>query len=728
MRPQRRPRCRSRGGSRRRPVLDRSLRVAAPIRFQSRDRKGAVMAVFVSAADQSRREPADTTNIGRREWFLALAAALVLITINAYICRDLFRNQTVFTNSMHGFWIALARRGGHGWLQSNWWPYWDCGLPVEFAYAPLIPGLMAGWAALTGIPHSLALQSITGVGYCLVPFTLFAMTWMLTRAPGYAFMAGLIYSLTSPTQLIVLDGESSWIHFRDPRRLLLMASWDDTPHVAALALLPVVILLLAAAFRYRRLPYYLATIILIALMAAASEFGPIDAAIAAICLIFALREEWRRNVGITLVLGAWAYALVVPFLPPSQLSAIFGAAANGREPGFSIGSFTALALVAVGWVLLGQYLPRWTKDWRVRFFAYFAYLTGAVPLVAAYFHRQFLPQPMRYKLEMELALAPLLVFGLRPLFQRASRPLQAAIVFLLLALAAEQVASHRRFAKGLLRPGDAAQTIEYRASAWAEQSLPGTRVMLPGSIARWANAFTDIVQFSGSSWSKALNPVQQLGVDAVYNGGPTPAEDARVSLAWLKAYGVGAVAISGPRSREYWKPYAHPAKFEGTLPVLWSSEDVTFYRVPRRTESLAHVVPREAIVARAPKSAADTAGIQRYVDALDDPGLPPAEAEWHGSNRLTMRTTAGEGQTISIQVTWHPGWHARADARNVSVERDGLGLIWLDPGCRGPCEIELNYDGGWELRLSHYLSFGVMLALVAAPFLVLMRRRIARRR
>jgi hypothetical protein len=684
------------------------------------------MAVFVSAADRPRK-PADTTNVGRHEWFLALAAALALITINAYICRDLFRNQTAFTNSMHGFWIALARRGGQGWLHSNWWPYWGCGLPVEFAYAPLIPGLMAVSAALTGIPHSLALQSITGVVYCLVPLTLFVMTWLMTRAPGYAFMAGLIYSLTSPTQLLVPDAEFSWTHLWDARRLYVMAAWDDTPHVAALALLPVVILLLAASFRHRRVPYYLATIILIALMAAASEFGPIDAAMGSICLIVALCEEWRRNVVITLVLGAFAYGLVVPFLPPSQLTAIGGAAANGREPGFAIGSFTALALAAAGWVLLGQYLPRWTKDWRLQFFAYFAYLTGSVPLLAAYLHRQFLPQPGRYKFEMELALAPLLVFGLRPWFERARPLLKAALVFLLLALAAEQIASHRRFAKAILQPADASQTIEYRASVWAEQNLPGTRVMLPGSIAQWANAFTDIVQFSGSSWSKAINPVQQLGVEAVYNGGPTPGEDARVSLAWMKAYGVGAVAISGPRSREYWKPYAHPAKFEGTLPLLWSSEDVTFYGVPRRTESLAHVVPREAIVTRAPKSAADTAEIQRYVEALDDRGLPAAGAWWDGSNRLMVRTTADEGQTISIQVSWHPGWHARAGARKIPLRRDGLGLIWLDPGCRGPCEIELNYDGGGELRLSHYLSFGVMLALLAAPFAALMRRRIAGR-
>jgi|SRR6516225_8772464 hypothetical protein len=87
---------------------------------------------------------------------------------------------------------------------------------------------------------------------------------------------------------------------------------------------------------------------------------------------------------------------------------------EGRDRGFAVSPFTALAIAAIGWALLWQYIPRWTKDWRLQFFAYFAYLTSSVPLLAVYFHRQFLPQPVRYKLEMELALAPLLVFGLRP--------------------------------------------------------------------------------------------------------------------------------------------------------------------------------------------------------------------------------------------------------------------------------------------------------------------------
>ena len=69
---------------------------------------------------------------------------------------------------------------------------------------------------------------------------------------------------------------------------------------------------------------------------------------------------------------------------------------------------------------------------------------------------------------------------------------------------------------------------------------------------------------------------------------------------------VGAVAVSGPRSQQYWKPYTHAAKFEGVLPVLWSEDDVTIYRVPVRTESQAHVAPRGVLVTRAPATASDT--------------------------------------------------------------------------------------------------------------------------
>jgi hypothetical protein len=269
----------------------------------------------------------------------------------------------------------------------------------------------------------------------------------------------------------------------------------------------------------------------------------------------------------------------------------------------------------------------------------------------------------------------------------------------------------------MVYPTELTKTIEYRASKWVEANLPGVRVMMPGSAAQWANTFTGIRQFSGSSWSMAYNQIRVRGMWDIFNGGGTPEQDARVSLAWLKAYGVGAIGISGPKSTEFWKPFGHPAKFAGILPALWSEDDVTIYRIPRRTESLAHVTVEPALVAARVNAIPDLAAIERYVAALDDPSLPVAEMEWLDRSRLRVRTEAKPEQVISVQVAYHPGWHARVNGRAREVERDGLGLIWIRPVCNGPCEVELIYDGGWELRLCRYLSFAAIGTLLALPLL-----------
>lgn len=663
----------------------------------------------------------------RRELLCGAAYALILFWINAYVCRDLLTHPLSFMNSMHGFWIALAKRAGSSWFYPSWWPYWDCGIPFEFTYAPLVPGLTAAWAALRGIPHALSFQYITAISYCLGPVTLYLMAWLLTRAPGYSFIAGLAYSLTAPTQLLVPDGPFAFARFWDARRMFLMATWDETPHMTAVVFLPLAILFLSLSIRKHQPIYYTAAALSIALMTLASAFGPTMMTMAALCLLFVHgRADYKRNIGITILIGAVAYAIASPFLSPTLVKAIRAASANSFEGQWSMGSVTAIAMIAFGWAVLWRYLSRWTADWRLQFFALFAYLTSSIPILIEYFHRQFLPQPTRYKVEMEFALALLLVFGLRYWFQKLSPAAKIALVALILALAGEQTLGFRRYAKNLLVPTDVSRTIEYRTATWAEQNLPGVRVFLPGSIAQWANAFTEIQQFGGGSWSAAASQIQQRGVAALYNGGPTPELDSRISLAWLKAFGVGAVAVSGPKSQEFWKPFAHPTKFEGVLPVLWREDDVTIYQVPQRTTSLAHVVPESAIVSRSPAAPADTVRMEPYIAALDDPALPTAQLQWRGRNGMRISTSARPGQVISVQVSHHPGWRVKVNGQRRVLRRDALGLMWFKPECNGPCEAELEYNGGWELRICRFISYAALAALFAYLLVGPLRRRMAR--
>lgn len=648
----------------------------------------------------------------------AVSCMAALVWINAYVCRDLFFAQTAHMNSMHGFWAALARLAGNSWIRPAWWPYWDCGIPFEFTYAPLVPRLTAMFSTLRGIPATLGFQTVSGIAYCLGPLTLYVMAWLLTRAPGYSFLAALLYSLTAPTQLLVPDAGFLIRGFWDARRLYLVSVWDETPHVTALCLLPLTIVFLSLAIRRRRPVYYVAAALSIAAATSASAFGPTMAAMAAICLLFAFQEDRGRSARVILLIGVLGYAISAPFLPPSLFGAM-GSAAAKSEGAWSMGSVTALGIVLVGWVAISRWLPRWTQDWCLRFFASFAYLTGSIPIIAIYLHRQFIPQPNRYKLEMELALAPLIVFAIRPLIQKAYRPLQPALLVLIVGLSGEQIVSHRKFAKNVLYRDDPTQTVEYRAATWAAQNLPGVRVMMPGSIANWANAFTDIQQVSGGPWSMAYSAAQQRGVAAIYNGGDPPSQDARVSLAWLQAFGAGAVAVSGPKSAEFWKPYAHPTKFEGVLPVLWRGDDVTIYRVPQRTASLAHVVPQPALVAVCPRSPTDTAGIERYVAALNDTSMAPADFQWQGRDRIHIRTNVMPGQAISIQVSFNSGWKAALNGRRCKLNRDGLGLMWIVPGSAGPCDVELDYTGSCEL----WLCRGLSVAGIVGSIVLLLRGR-----
>ncbi len=667
-----------------------------------------------------------------REVIRAVVYAVVLLWLNAYVCREMFVRYTPYMNSMHGFWIAMAQHAGGNWFHAEWWRFWDCGAPLEFVYAPLVPALSKWVAAIRGIPPDAGFQTVSGLVYCLGPVTLFVMAWLMTRAPDYAFAAAVLYSLTSPSQLILPDAQFSIQHLWDARRLYVTAVWDDTPHMAALAVLPLVILFLSLSVRKHRPIYYAAAALTIAICSLASDFGPVLTAMASLCLLFVLRrQDLLRNLLVTAGIGVLSYAICSPFLSPSNILAIRAASGRGDGGSWNAGAFIALAILATGWALLWRYLPRWTLDWRLQFFVLFAWLTGSVPLMAAYLHRQFLPEPGRYKIELEFAAALLAIFATRPLFSKTPRTLKVCLLLLFVALAGKQIVTERRFAKAVLAPADVTQTIEYRTSIWARDHLPGVRIMMPGSIGQWADAFTDIEQFSGGAWSTAYNPVLQRAVVALYNGGDTAKEDARVSMAWLKAFGTGAVVVSGPKSQEYWKGFAHPTKFDGILPILWSEDDVTIYRIPRRTESLAHIVPASALVPYAPSSPRDTEKVERYVAALEDESFPKTEFQWEGENRIHIRTIALPSQIVSVQVTHHPGWHAKANGISRQINADGLGLMWMQPGCDGACEVQLDFDGGAELRICRWLSAVALAVLliffcwkgIYAPALALFKRR-----
>lgn len=223
---------------------------------------------------------------------------------------------------------------------------------------------------------------------------------------------------------------------------------------------------------------------------------------------------------------------------------------------------------------------------------------------------------------------------------------------------------HRRLAKDALYPVDAGKTVDRLVAERVASEFPGRVVVLPGSMAHWANWFAPVLQFGGSEGTTAYSQTQQRALVDIY-----AAHDVQVSVAVLEAHGVAAVV-------------APTGRFAEVLPALWTDEGLTAYGVTGRS--------------------------------------PPIE--WVGRNRARVWAIAAGGRPIQIPISHHAGWRATVDGRAAEVRRDSVGLMTVSAGREGPATVELSYDGGPGLR-----SCGWVTALAALGCaVVLVRGRVGR--
>ena len=605
----------------------------------------------------------------------------------------------------------MARLAGEHWYRPSWWPYFDGGIPFEHIYMPLTPAFTALYANIAGCSVARAFNAITGLAYCLGPMAIFAMACVMTRSPGYSFWAALLYSLTSTAGALIPDPKFNPSLLWTSRRLYTMIVWDDTPLAISLTFLPLAALFLWLSVMHRKPMHQLLAGLFIVLSVGASVFGATSLILFSACLLLAMpRENLRSNALRIAAIGVVSYLVVCPFLPPSVLATIRANQQNFPWDQWSLGSITALSGVLLGLIVVWRALLRWSTEWTVRFFGCFAYITASIPMVDAYFGRHFVPQPPRYKNLMEVALALFVVFALRPALEKFSRPVKAALAVFVLCISAEQIVTLRRSEKEMSFPVKGSGLIEYKVAKWADDNMAGRRIMVPGSLAQWFSVWSNTPQLAGGAYTTTPNWTQQEAMNGIFGG--TTAREAEISLMWLKAYSIHAVAVGGPESKEFWHSFTAPKKFEGVLPVLWHEDGVTIYRVPQRSDSLARVIPASAVTTRNALGVMPMDDLAKYVAALDDSSMPLSEFRWDGLRRAVIRAPLGKDHVISVQTNYHKGWHARVNGQALPVLRDGLGFLLLQPKCEGNCEIELTYDGGWEFILCRVLSYLTLIAVV----------------
>lgn len=636
-----------------------------------------------------------------------------LVWINFYICRKAFHTEfTVHFNSMHGEWLALARLGDFRWWRASWWPWWGAGAPLEYVYAPLVPVLTAFLSRVSHHSLVLSFNQLSGAVYCLAPATMYLVSWRISGSAGYSFIAGAAASLLSPFEWVVPGDPFHWSIGLEPRLLLLIFDWDDVPHLIAVAMLPLLVWFLWRALRSGRAADFFVSGVLMAVMMLSNAFGMVLIAFTVITLPMAM-DKGRRLAGLArgAATAVCAWIVISPWLPPSLILRIHTMSAVVNETASTPRSLAALAIVGAVFTAAFLGMRKRVAHWGFRWLLLFSAIVVPIPILDRYAHLRFVPQTVRYKVEAEFLVVWLIVFALRPLVERIPPRARALIALPLLWLGGIQLVAFGREARTWrLLAVDATQSIEYQTAEWVDRHFPGERVMMPGSIGFWADAFVNVPQAGAQPFTTSPNLSQYVAQYFISSGDGGDQAGALATL-WLKAFGARAVVVPGEGSPEYWHPFGNPRAFEGVLPVAWRERNTTVYQVSNGAYSLAHVIRREDLVQHKPANGLDVSELRRYVAAIEDPGAPAA-LTWHGNNDVSIDARMKPGELVSAQITWDPGWHARVNGAQRRVMPDGIGLMAVDAGCAGDCRIDLEYDGGTERRVCRMASASLPVILL----------------
>ena len=638
----------------------------------------------------------------RRDYAKTLGCAALLFALNACITPRLFVTAyTVQMGSIEAAFIGLARYASQHWNDMGWFPLWYGGIPYPDSYPPLLHWICGLAVTLTGVSPGLAYHFVTAVVYSLGPVTLFWMAWRLCGSRECALLAGIGYSLISPSCLLVQSVRGDSDGLLGARRLQTLVAWGEGPHLTSMCLLPLAIGLLHLALEKRKPWYWVAAALAIAAVPMSNWLGGMALALAIVAYLFAGLPGGQKTIPTLLRTGAvavYAYAIVVPWLSPATIAVIRANAprvANNFQANTTQRIFAAA--VAAAFLMAAWAMARWKLARHTRFAVLASLVTGASALGGFWFKLSLLPQPERYHLEMDMflwvavvfAVWPLVRFLVRRLPRRLGRRPALALAVVLAIACVPIVKKQRRSARWLERSIDIETTIEYKTAKWLDAHMPGARVFAPGTIGFWLNAFSDAPQLTGGFDNGIRNPFVPGIVFHVYAGA-----DQQSMVALLRAYGCDAMIGGGKDSAEVYHPISHPEKLLG-LTELWRDGGDAVYDIPRRSRSLAHVMRSGDLMMR-PLALYGWSALDPYLAALENPDYPPAEFRWRAPSAASVTADLKPDQVLSVQIAWDKGWNASVGGRPVSTWSDKLGQMVVEPRCSGPCTVELKYDGGTE--------------------------------
>jgi len=647
-----------------------------------------------------------------RSWRTFLLDSLILVCLSIVLIGPLFRLKYLDNwPSIESTFIAEARMIAEHLPHPGWQPLWYCGTRTDYIYPP---GLLYGTVLIMKTGHVLPARAYHLFIAAFYVLGIAAVYWLVRTGSGSrtaAWISAAGTALLSPS-FVVLTSFRHDSAFWVPQRLHALMAYGEGPHISSLCLIPAALAAAFVALRKRRIAALAAASLFCALVVSINFYGATALAIFYPILVWSVWNS-ERDWGIlwrAAAIPLLAYGLCAFWLTPSYVRITLVDLKWVAQPGTGASRVGAAIVVALYCILSWRFAGR-RSDLQWRVFVLGAALFFSLDVLGFIFFG-FRVAGDSVRLIPELDLVWIFVFAeiFRELWRRPKLRMAAVALVVIMLLPSIRYLRHAWSPFPKAAPIDT--VTEYKVTQWVHDHLPRERVLPVGAIRFWFDVWADNEQPDGGSLQGMLNQVLPTASWQILH-----ATTAEMATLWLRALGTDAAVVLDKTAPGPYHDYEKPEQYLGVLPVLYDNDQGTrIYRVPRVYPGIARVVDNDQIHSIQPIIRGDNMdGLRKYVSAVEDPARPQATVAWNGPDETSIGATVRRGESILLQETWDPAWHAYENGMALPIRAEPLMDFMLIDAPEGSHQIQLRFETPLENRVGQVLFFvtaAVMIGLV----------------
>ncbi len=603
---------------------------------------------------------------------------LIVFLFTAALVRPYFKAKyTDKWGSIESTFIADARFLAGHWPHPQWQPLWYAGTRFDYIYPPALRYGTAAISKVTGFWPVKAYHFYVALFYAIGIAGVYLLIRVGSGSRRAAYLGAIATALMSPIFLFMP-------RFRDdawklqPQRLGVLVKYGEGPHMSSLALIPIALAFTWLAIEKRR-PWAVGLAAVFSAWVAANNFyGATALAVFYPILIWAfwITRQEKRILAPALAIPALAYGLTAFWLVPSYVKVTAANMKYVSEHGTTWSIWVALIVAVAFAVTTGRFArAKPAHTWSVFVLGCVVFFSLNV-LGNYYFNFRVAGEPMRLLPELDMIYIMAIVLLLRWMWNRPGMPLRVVAAILVVA-AFWTTRGYLRYAWHTfpLWP-DYQSRVEYRVTDWLYKNMPDARIYPTGSVRFWFDAWHDLAQLGGGSDQGILNG-QVEPAQWETNLGP----NAEPTVLWMQSMGVDVVYVADQRSQEVFKDFQYPKKLAGVLPVVFDDQHGnTLYRVPRRYPARVRVVDTHILnTVQPPRFNDDVEYLRAYAGMLESGPASPVTLTRQGTDAMRVDARIQSGQSLVVQESYDPAWHAWAEGKPVAIRKDPMGMMALDP-------------------------------------------------